>query len=722
MSIIQQIQGQLAQNIGKGRPRIRALPWVSLVGLVGGVGCSSGESAEVTERASQPAVVSCPSGTLLNPDLGSCATVSPTSNKANTVAPVPPTLNELRSPVKSAAKSQSSSSGAQALNASPQAASVSPQSTSSGSPPTPGGLGSGLIYNSGSLQALNSATLYTHMIVYPEGFGNINTWLFTTSTNRTEKGVEVVGIFYSGPESIGVFDWSCSTDYPCPGGANSPSWIWTHWLTDNTCQYSMQADPNGRQHNTVYYANTTQLSGGLWHNRVTFWNYCTNSWDLVYTHDYAGAQADCSVTGCGWWGPIMETFFPDGDPNWPVPELGFFGTSLVHDGVTSQLKQGETSFATPGPTWNVCYLNPNSAWSIGNGNSCPAITERFSTAGQFNAVDGTWATSGGKYRITKANTGASAGLNNRAVDAVYVNGDFTLNAVGSATATSDSHDNFAVTFNWVDPSNYYFASFAESNDNTVSGIFKVQNGYNTQIGDITSLIRPGQSYPVRVERDKEAIRVYLNNTLAGQTNDLTFVSGWLGVGARNNTATFDDFVVTTPRIVERFDVAAPRWVVNSGSWAVSGGAYQLLSPTTVSAAGLNNSSYHEWPMYGDFTVTANVMATATSAGNDNVAFVFDAIDSGTYYYASFGEVSDTSTNGVFKVSGGVVTKLGTLNETFPPGMIHNIAVSRSGNVITVSGKGRLQATVTDTSYTTPYGFMGFGTNNDSASVDNLVVY
>jgi hypothetical protein len=248
----------------------------------------------------------------------------------------------------------------------------------------PGGLGAGVAFNSGALQAHDSATLYTHMVVYPEGFGfDLPAELFTTSTNRTQKGVEVVGWYQSaGIHHIGVFDWSCSAEAPCEGGQTTPSWIWTRPLDSEPCHLTEGPDGDGYTKDSLYYANSTYQSGGTWHNDVSFWNYCSSTWDLVYSHAYGGTQEDCSVTGCGWWGPIVENFF-DLDAGYPIPELGFFDTSLVHNGVTSTLSPAETWFSGPPSTWNLCYREENHSWGT-TPLACPS-TSSLSTNVRYTA-------------------------------------------------------------------------------------------------------------------------------------------------------------------------------------------------------------------------------------------------------------------------------------------------------------------------------------------------
>jgi len=77
-------------------------------------------------------------------------------------------------------------------------------------PPVPGGLGAGTIYKQGALQITSRAELFTQMIVYPNGI-NVPNWIFTTATNRTEKTIEVVGIYIGTGASLGLFGRTASS-------------------------------------------------------------------------------------------------------------------------------------------------------------------------------------------------------------------------------------------------------------------------------------------------------------------------------------------------------------------------------------------------------------------------------------------------------------------------------------------------------------------------------
>ena len=92
--------------------------------------------------------------------------------------------------------------------------------------------------------ATNRAELSTQMIVHPTGI-DVPDWIFTTATNRTEKTVEVVGIYIGADASLGVFDWSCSVEDPCPSGSIVPDWQWTRDLTELPCYYAMADDGGG---------------------------------------------------------------------------------------------------------------------------------------------------------------------------------------------------------------------------------------------------------------------------------------------------------------------------------------------------------------------------------------------------------------------------------------------------------------------------------------------
>jgi cellulase/cellobiase CelA1 len=348
---------------------MRTLAWrlgVVVLPLVS-VACSSAGSAVEDEAAAHAdSALSCPEGSLRGPAGSGCAELRDRRAEFSASARknvLPPNLRQQRAK-RSAASARRTSEASTA--------------------PVPGGLGAGVAFKAGSLRAANSATLYTKMIVYPDGLGNLPDWLYTTSTNRTEKTVEVVGGYLTADTHwIGVFDWSCAEDAPCEGGQTSPSWIWVQQFRDEPCHFAQRPDASGVMHDTMYYANTTTSSGGTWSNRVSFWNYCSSAWDLVYSHDFGGTERDCSLdNSCGWWGPIIENFFPLDGPT-SLPELGFSETTLVHDGATSLLPEAETTWSAPPSNWNLCYRVPNTSWATTN-QACPeSVTPTLRVTAQW---------------------------------------------------------------------------------------------------------------------------------------------------------------------------------------------------------------------------------------------------------------------------------------------------------------------------------------------------
>jgi hypothetical protein len=262
------------------------------------------------------------------------------------------------------------------------------------------------------------------MYVYPGGLnpsGSLSN-LYTTSTNRTEKTIEFLG-WYSedsipGSGDLFLFDWSCSASDPCSNSNTQPSFIWGNSLANMSCNITQELDPVGHLHSVVYYNNVSSMlnagSPPLWSNELYLWNYCTNAWDFIYSHNFSVVQQDCSVSNaCGWWGPILETF---DNPEPEINELGFEHTTLIHDGVTSKLPVSETSFVNPISPWQLFHLEPNSGYGAGNVYTTPGTTTnltatrlsnrryaiKVTVASDFGTPDGSVTLSNGGKKSTWA--------------------------------------------------------------------------------------------------------------------------------------------------------------------------------------------------------------------------------------------------------------------------------------------------------------------------------
>lgn len=305
-----------------------------------------------------------------------------------------------------------------------------------GKAPIPGGIGSGVTFPVGSFQVMSSSTLETEMFIHPNGLDIPSNWIYATSTNRTDDGVEVVGIYNgTNPGKLGVFDWSCSVTYPCPNGATppstNPSWRWTLPFADAsfTCNVTQKIDAGGHSHKVMRYSNrTTKLDSGsppLWTNQVYLWNYCDLSWELIYEHAYRKVLTDCSLTSstCGWWGPIIETFFPEPQP--AIKELGFENSQLFINGSPSGelLASLNTNWKDPKVEWEVLHRDPNHSWGVrGAGVIDPVVTDLT-----INIVDNPDPVAPGQaitYTVTVHNVGPSQAQ------------DVVVNAVMASSFTS----------------------------------------------------------------------------------------------------------------------------------------------------------------------------------------------------------------------------------------------------------------------------------------------
>ena len=179
------------------------------------------------------------------------------------------------------------------------------------------------------------------------------------------------------------------------------------------------------------------------------------------------------------------------------------------------------------------------------------VSEDFATStGSMEAVaGGAWGVSSGRYVLSDPDDGGEELPNaNLAVAGPDVTGDFTLTALASATETDSPFNDFSVVFGYRNPDSYWFASFSEGNDPNTSGIFRVEGGVRRELADITSPIVAGAVYPVRVERQASALRVFRSGEQVASLADAASTDGRVGFGSRNDGGTFDDLVVTGPAL------------------------------------------------------------------------------------------------------------------------------------------------------------------------------
>jgi hypothetical protein len=159
-------------------------------------------------------------------------------------------------------------------------------------------------------------------------------------------------------------------------------------------------------------------------------------------------------------------------------------------------------------------------------------------------LGGTFGVSGGKLRLTNPSTNPSLPNANVAVHpTVLPAGDFELFVEGNADAATGGNDDFTVVFNYQNVTNYMFVNFGDANDGATNGVFRVVNSVRTQIRDISGLTTPGTARRISVQRIGSTIRVMKDGAQIGTVNDSTFSGGQVGVGSRDNAATFDNLFV-----------------------------------------------------------------------------------------------------------------------------------------------------------------------------------
>jgi hypothetical protein len=87
-------------------------------------------------------------------------------------------------------------------------------------------------------------------------------------------------------------------------------------------------------------------------------------------------------------------------------------------------------------------------------------------------------------------------------------------------------------------------NFGEANDAATNGVFRVVNSVVTQIADFSSLTAPGTARRISVRKTGSTIAVFRDGTQIGSNvNDSTFKGGQMGLGSRDDAATFDNVFV-----------------------------------------------------------------------------------------------------------------------------------------------------------------------------------
>lgn len=220
-------------------------------------------------------------------------------------------------------------------------------------PPPPGGVGYGIFYQPEYKIAWDTGSAIESYIVCPAvPGGNVSTWLYLTSTNRTSRGVEAFVSYHAQDEfRFKVFDWA----RPDRWQVDRPGSSLTSYLS------TLEID--SRRYQVLYILNRTHQEEDLsWTNEVYLLNVSREQLDLIYRFDYASTIEDQKAGWTGSWGPIVETFQ---DQYFGTNPLGFaYASVMPRDasfrwGDWEALEPATTYLREDGVGFSIVALNPN---------------------------------------------------------------------------------------------------------------------------------------------------------------------------------------------------------------------------------------------------------------------------------------------------------------------------------------------------------------------------
>jgi hypothetical protein len=224
--------------------------------------------------------------------------------------------------------------------------------------PVPGGVGYGMFYTAGFKGGWGHGTSISNDFICPTvPGGNVNTFLYLTTTNRSGMGVEAfVSYNGQGTPHFRVFDWS-RTD---------------HWQTDIAFtalgNYLTTMSAHGHSYQVLPVWNSTWLlSGSTYRNQALLYNHVRGGWDLIYQHDYTATDAQQKTVWVGSWGPIVETFQPAYNHTNPMGSLAaqlISADNAGHWGSWGSLGAGQATIRVDNVGFHQMFLDPNYAFAV----------------------------------------------------------------------------------------------------------------------------------------------------------------------------------------------------------------------------------------------------------------------------------------------------------------------------------------------------------------------
>jgi Bacterial Ig domain/Fibronectin type III domain len=298
-----------------------------------------------------------------------------------------------------------------------------------------------------------------------------------------------------------------------------------------------------------------------------------------------------------------------GSPDTVAPYTYSWDTTKVADGIHTLTAVASDAATNTTTSSSVTVTVKNTAAFSCAGNTA-LICEDFSTsAANFVNIGGTWNATGGQYLLTNPAQGTDSNkmLYNKALHNIPPTGDFTMTFDGSVNSTGSFAD-FGAAFDYQDENNYYYVDFNVTTDSTTNGLFKVVGGVQTQLAAFPNNITGNTNYQIKIVRTGSTITVSRNGTQVATASDSTFNSGSIGLGTRNDPATFDSLVVTGTSIP--VDTKPPTTPTNLTATAVSSSQINLSW-----AASTDNVGIAGYRIYRNGGTTPIATVTTTSYGD-----------------------------------------------------------------------------------------------------------
>jgi hypothetical protein len=177
------------------------------------------------------------------------------------------------------------------------------------------------------------------------------------------------------------------------------------------------------------------------------------------------------------------------------------------------------------------------------------INETFNSAAEESDFDiagaGSWQIADGAYRLTNPVSAAASptGNINASIHKTAVTAkQWRLNASAKALSTTASRD-FSVIFDYVNEANYYYVNFSTAKNDGENGIFKLQNGTQTQLVALPSTIEADKVNNVEIRKDGTEIKVYRDKTYLAKAEGISPASMRVGFGSRGGAVDFDSLTV-----------------------------------------------------------------------------------------------------------------------------------------------------------------------------------